>query len=81
MATPRPPIVGDDSGEDSASVEWCRLVQAREKSRPRDRRGRIEPGEVNLEPYVCDGSSFGERGARLEEEAGPGTFGRLRDRL
>lgn len=42
---PRPPIVDDESGEDSARVEWCRLVQAREKSRPRERRGRTEPGE------------------------------------
>jgi hypothetical protein len=29
--------VGDESGEDcSASVEWCRFVQALEKSRPRE---------------------------------------------
>lgn len=45
IAMPRPPTVGDESGEDSARVEWWRLVQAREKSRPRDRRGRTDPGD------------------------------------
>lgn len=43
--TPRPPMVGDESGDDSARVEWCRLVQAREKSRPRERRGSTEAGD------------------------------------
>lgn len=48
MARPMPPpIVGDESGDDcSASVEWCRLVAAREKSSPRDRRGRMLVGEA-----------------------------------
>lgn len=55
-----PVIVGDESGEDcSASVEWCRFVAAREKSRPRERRG------ITGEPYESVGSSFGERGIRL----------------
>jgi hypothetical protein len=42
-----PPMVGDESGDDcSARVEWWRLVAAREKSRPRERRGRILVGEA-----------------------------------
>ena len=42
MFMAREPIVGDESGDAwSARVEWCRLVAAREKSRPRDRRGRM----------------------------------------
>jgi hypothetical protein len=45
---PRPPTVGDESGDDSARVEWWRFVHAREKSSPRERRGRTEPGD----PYV-----------------------------
>jgi hypothetical protein len=45
MVTPRPPTVGDESGDDSAMIEWCRFVHAREKSSPRDRRGSTEPGE------------------------------------
>ena len=28
ICIPRPPIVGDASGDDSASVEWCRFVHA-----------------------------------------------------
>jgi hypothetical protein len=33
-------IVGEESGDDwSARVEWCRCVQARENSAPRERRG------------------------------------------
>lgn len=44
---PRPPMVGDESGEDcSARVEWWRLVAAREKSRPRDLRGRALDGDA-----------------------------------
>jgi len=47
MFMARPPMVGDESGDDcSASVEWCRLVAALEKSRPRDRRGRMFVGEA-----------------------------------
>lgn len=45
IAMPRPPTIGDESGEDSARVEWWRFVHAREKSRPRDRRGRTDPGD------------------------------------
>lgn len=42
-----PPIVGEVSGEDcSASVEWCRLVAALEKSKPRDRLGSMLVGEA-----------------------------------
>ena len=41
------PIVGEESGEAwSARVEWWRLVAAREKSRPRDLRGRMLVGEA-----------------------------------
>lgn len=40
-------IVGEESGEEaSASVEWCRLVQALENSAPRERRGKRELGEA-----------------------------------
>lgn len=48
MALPLPPpMVGEESGEDcSARVEWCRLVAALEKSRPRDRRGRMFVGDA-----------------------------------
>ena len=28
ICIPRPPIVGDASGDDSANVEWCRFVHA-----------------------------------------------------
>ena len=59
---PRPPIVGEESGEDcSAKVEWCRLVQALEKSRPLDRRGSTEAAEA----YEFVESSFGDNGTRL----------------
>lgn len=59
---PRPPIVGEESGEDcSANVEWCRLVQALEKSRPLDRRGRTEAAGA----YEFVESSFGDKGTRL----------------
>lgn len=62
---PRPPTVGEESGDDSARVEWWRFVQARAKSRPRERRGRTEPGD----PYaIWEESSLGERGARLRSE-------------
>jgi hypothetical protein len=55
-------MVGDESGEDcSANVEWWRFVAAREKSRPRDLLGRTLEGE----PYVCEWSSFGDKGTRL----------------
>ena len=43
---PLPPTVGDESGEDSASVEWWRFVQALEKSIPLERRGRADAGYV-----------------------------------
>ena len=47
MFMARPPMVGDESGDDcSASIEWWRLVAAREKSRPLDRRGRMLVGEA-----------------------------------
>lgn len=40
------PITGDESGSlCSARVEWCRLVQALEKSRPRECLGRLVAGE------------------------------------
>lgn len=40
-------IVGEESGEDwSGTVEWCRLVQARENSAPRERRGSKDAGEA-----------------------------------
>jgi hypothetical protein len=60
MLMAREPTVGEESGDAwSARVEWCRLVAAREKSRPRDRRGRMLEGEA----YAC--SSFGDNGAGL----------------
>jgi hypothetical protein len=62
MVMPREPMVGEESGEDcSARVEWCRLVHALEKSKPRDRRGRTEEREA----YEAEESSFGESGIRL----------------
>lgn len=55
----RPVMVGEVSGDDcSASVEWCRFVAAREKSKPRDLRGSMLKGD----PYVCEWSNFGDRG-------------------
>jgi hypothetical protein len=54
-------MVGDESGDDSARMEWWRLVAAREKSKPRDRRGRIFVGEA----YIWEWSSLGERGTDL----------------
>jgi hypothetical protein len=45
ICKPRPEIVGEESGEDSASVEWCRFVHARAKSSPRDRLGSIDAGD------------------------------------
>lgn len=39
------PVIGDASGDDSASVEWCRLVHALAKSRPLDLLGRTDEGE------------------------------------
>lgn len=68
MATPRPPIVGDDSGDDSARVDKCKFVHAREKSSPRDLRGRTDPGELNLEPCVCDESRMGDSGVRFDDD-------------
>lgn len=68
IATPRPPIVGDDSGDDSARVDRCRFVHAREKSSPRDRRGRTDPGDVYLEPCVCEESTLGDSGVRFDDE-------------
>jgi hypothetical protein len=63
--------VGDESGEDCAgTVEWWRLVQAREKSAPRDRRGSSEAGEAAA--YVLRASSCGERGTRAAKWAGLG---------
>lgn len=62
MAIALPVMVGEESGEDcSARVEWCKLVAAREKSRPRERLGSTLVGL----PYVCEWSSLGERGVRL----------------
>ena len=59
---PRPPITGDESGEDcSAKVEWCKFVHALEKSKPRDRRGRTDPGDV----YGPEVSGLGDRGMGL----------------
>ena len=59
MFMAREPTVGDEPGDTgSARVEWCRLVAAREKSRPRDRRGRML-GDA----YVCEWSSLGDSGA------------------
>ena len=59
---PRVPTVGDESGDDSARVEWCRFVAALEKpSIPLDRRGRTDEGEG----YVAGHSGFGETGIRL----------------
>ena len=47
MFMAREPMVGEESGEAwSARVEWCRLVAAREKSMPRDRRGKMLVGEA-----------------------------------
>lgn len=65
MDNPRPPTTGEVSGDDSASVERCKFVHALEKSRPLDRRGKTG------EPYMLEGSSFGESGARLPTEPGP----------
>jgi hypothetical protein len=45
IVMPRPPIVGEESGEASARVEWWRFVQAREKSRPLERLGNTDAGE------------------------------------
>lgn len=44
ICSPRPEMVGEESGDDSAKVEWWRLVHARAKSRPRDLLGSIEAG-------------------------------------
>lgn len=65
------PVMGEASGEDSARVEWCRFVQALAKSRPRDLRGRTEPGE----PYMLDWSSFGDRGTRGADSVSSFSFG------
>jgi hypothetical protein len=63
--------VGDESGDDCAgTVEWCRFVQAREKSAPRERRGSSEAGEAVA--YVLRASSCGERGTRAAKCAGLG---------
>ena len=62
MDTPRELIIGEESGEDcSARVEWCRFVQALEKSNPRDRRGRTEEEDVK----DAEESSLGESGSGL----------------
>ena len=53
------------------------MVHAREKSRPRERRGRTEPGE----PYICEESSLGDSGARLIEGEADVFGGRLKDRF
>lgn len=59
MFMPRPPAVGLESGLGwSARVEWCRLVAAREKSSPLERRGRTFVGEAK----TCEWSSLGLRG-------------------
>jgi hypothetical protein len=63
--------VGDESGDDCAgTVEWCKFVQAREKSAPRERRGSSEAGEAAA--YVLRASSCGERGTRAAKCAGLG---------
>lgn len=60
MFIPRSPMTGDESGDGcSARIEWWRLVAAREKSRPRERRGKRLVGEA----YVCEWSSLGDDGA------------------
>ena len=64
MNIDREPTMGDDSGEDSARVEWCRLVAAREKSKPLDRRGNDAGGE-----HVADDSGFGDTGSLFERFA------------
>ena len=58
---PRDPTMGEDSGDDSASVEWCRFVAALEKSIPRDLLGSTDEGEG----YDAAVSGFGETGMRL----------------
>lgn len=45
MFIARPVMVGDESGEDSASVELWRCVAARENSRPRDLLGSTLVGD------------------------------------
>lgn len=54
------PVIGDASGEDSASVEWCRFVHALAKSRPLDLLGKTDAGE----PYMLEESNFGDKGTR-----------------
>lgn len=61
---PLPPTVGEESGEDcSARVEWCRFVQALEKSIPLERRGSAEGALV----YEVGDSSFGDGGCALSD--------------
>lgn len=78
-------VTGEESGSRcSARVEWCRLVQAREKSRPREWRGSEVAG---LPVWLCDCmyewmfvcSSCGLSGAVVESCAGLGIC-RLRPR-
>lgn len=54
-------MIGDESGDDSATVEWCKFVHAREKSRPLECLGIDVAGE----PYEVKGSSCGDKGARF----------------
>jgi len=50
MFIARPVMVGEESGDDSASVELWRCVADRENSKPRDLLGRTLVGD----PYVCE---------------------------
>ena len=57
--------MGEDSGDDSARVEWWRFVAALEKSSPLDRRGRTEAGDG----YDEVESGFGDAGMRFDRFA------------
>lgn len=46
MLTLRCVMIGELSGDDSANVEWCKFVLAREKSSPREWRGSDACGEA-----------------------------------
>lgn len=63
-------MTGDESGDGcSARIEWWRLVAAREKSRPRERRGSRLVGEAKV--CECEWSSLGDNGAgRMEAPQG-----------
>ena len=62
IASPFCVMTGEESGDDcSARVEWWRLVQAREKSRPRECRG----SEVTGEAKDVEMSNWGDNGTRV----------------